>query len=171
MKKAAKGREEELASATGEGVSDPETGAEGSAIVFDNALLFSLNSSTLRSGVRADLADLAASLRSYSGHDAVVIGHASSDSPSDPNQPLSDNRAAPVSSSLVSLGIDPYRPAPVWYWMPGQKPTEVSMLKCYDSVTDGSVSRWSFHSACFDPTAPDDAPCRKNVVVRSYVFF
>ncbi len=58
-----------------------------------------------------------------------------------------------------------------WYWFPRQKPTEVSMLKCYDSVTDGSVSRWSFHTACIDPTAPDDAPCRKNVVVRSFVFF
>ncbi len=58
-----------------------------------------------------------------------------------------------------------------WYWIPRQTPTEVSMLKCYDSVADGSVSRWSFHTACIDPTAPDDAPCRKNVVVRSYVFF
>jgi len=64
-----------------------------------------------------------------------------------------------------------YRPDHEWYWFPQQKPTEVSMLKCYDSVTDGSVSRWSFHTACIDPTAPDDAPCRKNVVVRSYVFF
>ncbi len=64
-----------------------------------------------------------------------------------------------------------YRPDHEWYWIPEQKPTEVSMLKCYDSVTDGSVSRWSFHSACIDPTAPDDAPCRKNVVVRSFVFF
>ena len=64
-----------------------------------------------------------------------------------------------------------YRPDHEWYWLPEQKPTEVSMLKCYDSVTDGSVSRWSFHTACIDPTAPDDAPCRKNVVVRSYVFF
>ncbi len=58
-----------------------------------------------------------------------------------------------------------------WYWFPQQTSTEVSMLKCYDSVTDGSVSRWSFHTACVDPTAPVDAPCRKNVVVRSYVFF
>ena len=41
----------------------------------------------------------------------------------------------------------------------------------YDSVTDGSVSRWSFHTACIDPTVPLDAPCRRNVVVRSYVFF
>ncbi len=64
-----------------------------------------------------------------------------------------------------------YRPDHEWYWIPEQTPTEVSMLKCYDSVTDGSVSRWSFHTACVDPTAPADAPCRKNVVVRSYVFF
>ena len=64
-----------------------------------------------------------------------------------------------------------YRPDHDWYWLPEQKSTEVSMLKCYDSVTDGSISRWSFHTACIDPTAPDDAPCRRNVVVRSYVFF
>ena len=64
-----------------------------------------------------------------------------------------------------------YRPDHEWYWFPRQTPTEVSMLKCYDSITDGSVSRWSFHTACIDPTASPDAPCRKNVVVRSYVFF
>ena len=64
-----------------------------------------------------------------------------------------------------------YRPAHEWYWLPEQQPTEVSMLKCYDSVTDGSVSRWSFHSACVDPTAPEDASCRRNVVVRSFIFF
>ncbi|MBO6564753.1 MAG: hypothetical protein JJ934_16295 [Pseudomonadales bacterium] len=64
-----------------------------------------------------------------------------------------------------------YRPEHEWYWIPEQKPNEVSMLKCYDSVTDGSVSRWSFHSACIDANQPDDAPCRKNVVVRSFVFF
>ena len=64
-----------------------------------------------------------------------------------------------------------FNPEHEWYWFPNQKPTEVSMLKCYDSVTDGSVSRWSFHTACVAPTAPNDAPCRKNVVVRSYIFF
>jgi hypothetical protein len=64
-----------------------------------------------------------------------------------------------------------YRPNHEWYWFPQQKPTEVSMLKCYDSLTDGSVSRWSFHSACVDPSAPSGAPCRKNVVVRAFVFF
>jgi hypothetical protein len=64
-----------------------------------------------------------------------------------------------------------HRPGHEWYWFPHQTSTEVSMLKCYDSETDGSVSRWSFHTACTDPTAPADARCRKNVVVRSYVFF
>lgn len=64
-----------------------------------------------------------------------------------------------------------HRPDHEWYWFPQQNPTEVSMLKCYDSVTDGSVSRWSFHTACIDPTAPAEARCRKNVVVRSFVFF
>jgi len=64
-----------------------------------------------------------------------------------------------------------YRSEHEWYWVPNQTSTEVSMLKCYDSVTDGSVSRWSFHSSSIDHTAPRDAPCRKNLVVRSYVFF
>jgi len=64
-----------------------------------------------------------------------------------------------------------YRPDHEWYWFPRQTPTEVSMLKCYDSITDGSVSRWSFHTACFDPTAPENARYRRNVVVRSFVFF
>ncbi|MEE2688008.1 MAG: CmcJ/NvfI family oxidoreductase [Pseudomonadota bacterium] len=64
-----------------------------------------------------------------------------------------------------------YRKEHEWYWIPRQEPNEVSMLKCYDSVTDGSVSRWSFHTASVDPNVPLDAPCRKNVVVRSYIFF
>ena len=64
-----------------------------------------------------------------------------------------------------------YRPEHEWYWFPQQQPNEVYMLKCYDSITDGSVSRWSFHTACIDHSAPDDARCRKNVVVRSFVFF
>jgi hypothetical protein len=64
-----------------------------------------------------------------------------------------------------------YHPDHEWYWFPQQTATEVSMLKCYDSIADGSVSRWSFHTACKDPTAPENARNRRNVVVRSYVFF
>ena len=32
-----------------------------------------------------------------------------------------------------------YRPSTEWYRFPQQKPNEVSMLKCYDSVTDREV--------------------------------
>ena len=64
-----------------------------------------------------------------------------------------------------------YRSDHDWYWIPEQKPNEISLLKCYDSVTDCSVSRWSFHTACINPYLPADAPCRRNVVVRSFVFF
>ena len=58
-----------------------------------------------------------------------------------------------------------------WYWFSQQKPTEVSVLKSYDSVPDDPVSRWCFHTACIDPTAPADARGRKNVVLTSFVFF
>jgi len=68
--------------------------------------------------------------------------------------------------------VSPTAPNHEWYWFPQQKPTEVSMLKCYDSVTDGSVSRWSFHSACVDPTAPADAPLPAGMWWSdSYLFF
>jgi hypothetical protein len=43
---------------------------------------------------------------------------------------------------------------------PRPKPTEVLMLECYDPVTDGSVSRWSFHRtdrACRRPM-PQERP-------------
>ena len=80
--------------------------------------------------------------------------------------------AEPTEERVLQLpGVELQCAEHEWYWFPQQTLTEVSMLKCYDSVTDGSVSRYSFHTACIDPTAPDDAPCRKNVVVRSYVFF
>ena len=45
-----------------------------------------------------------------------------------------------------------------WYWFPQQTPDEITILKCYDSVTDGKMSRWTFHTAFVDPTAPKDAP-------------
>ncbi len=86
------------------------------------------------------------------------------DQPSITNYRIYDDRVAESTRFT-------HRPDHERYWFPKQTPTEVSMLKCYDSVTDGSVSRWSFDTACVDPTAPADARCRKNVVVRSYVFF
>ena len=77
----------------------------GIAIRFDNALLFDLGQATLRSGVRADLTDLASSLRNYPDHDAVIVGHASTDGSDATNQSLSERRARAVSDFLVSQGV------------------------------------------------------------------
>jgi outer membrane protein OmpA-like peptidoglycan-associated protein len=110
MDKQAEELDDELENATVETVTDPETGeTAGIAILFDNALLFDLNSANLRPGVRADLADLASSLRSYSDHDAVIVGHASTDGSAGHNQDLSERRAAAVRDYLASLGVESYR--------------------------------------------------------------
>ena len=77
----------------------------GIAVRFDNALLFDLGQSTLRPGVRADLTDLASSLRNYPDHDAVIVGHASTDGSTALNQSLSDRRARAVSDFLVGQGV------------------------------------------------------------------
>ncbi len=87
----------------------PIEGADGQtagiAVRFDNALLFDLGSSNLRTGVRADLADLANSLQQYPGHDAVIVGHASTDGSTATNQSLSENRAMAVRNFLSSQGL------------------------------------------------------------------
>ena len=66
-------------------------------------------------------------------------------------------RLVPVSGPAIDDVKDPS--------MVGRDPS------CEIVVTDGSVSRWSFHTACIDPNAPADARNRKNVVVRAFVFF
>ena len=105
MDKQAEELDEELENATVERVTDPETGAEGIAITFDNAILFDFDSSDLRSTARTDLADLAASLRDYPGHDAVIVGHTDGTGSEDYNQRLSERRASAVGNYLQTLGL------------------------------------------------------------------
>ena len=55
-----------------------------------------------------------------------------------------------------------------WYWFPQQRPEEIAFLKCYDSVSDGEMSRWSFHTSCIVPGVPRDARkspdmCHRNI--------
>ena len=86
-------------------IPDEEGNTAGIAIRFDNALLFDLGQATLRPGVRADLTDLASSLRDYPDHDAVVVGHASTDGSTATNQSLSERRARAVSDFLIGQGV------------------------------------------------------------------
>lgn len=105
MDKQAEELDRELENAEVERVSDPETGAEGIAIRFDNNLLFDFDSDRLRPNVQADLRDLATSMQNYPGHDAVIVGHASTEGSDSYNQGLSERRAGSVRNFLVSQGV------------------------------------------------------------------
>ncbi len=109
MDRQAEELEHELENAEVERVTDPETGAEGIAITFDNAILFDFGRADLRPQVQADLRDLAESLQSYPGHDAVIVGHTDNVGSDATNQSLSERRAAAVSNFIAADGISPGR--------------------------------------------------------------
>jgi hypothetical protein len=45
------------------------------------------------------------------------------------------------------------------------------MLSSADSIQDGSVARFTPHTAFEDPTTPVDAPFRESIELRSLVFY
>ncbi|KAI1783000.1 hypothetical protein LXA43DRAFT_373361 [Ganoderma leucocontextum] len=55
-----------------------------------------------------------------------------------------------------------------WYYLGGQTPEEVALIKCYDSETD--TARLTPHSAFKDAGSPADAPHRQSIEVRALVF-
>jgi hypothetical protein len=63
-----------------------------------------------------------------------------------------------------------FNPRHRWYWYPDQTPSEATLLKIYDSATDGRA-RLSAHTAFEDPTGAPDAPARLSIEVRSIVFW
>ena len=106
MEKQAEELDQELENASVEPIMNPDTGeTAGIQLVFDNALLFDVGQSTLRPGVQADLRQLAMSMQSYPDHDAVIVGHASSDGATDFNQRLSEQRAMAVRSFMMGQGV------------------------------------------------------------------
>lgn len=105
MDRQAEELEQELENAEVERVSDPETGAEGIAITFDNAILFDFGRADLRPQVQSDLRQLAGSLQSYPDHDAVIVGHTDNVGSDGFNQGLSERRANAVSNFLAANGV------------------------------------------------------------------
>lgn len=63
-----------------------------------------------------------------------------------------------------------YNPKHRWYYVPQQRTDEVTLLKIYDSQTDGTA-RLTAHTAFDDPTTAPDAPPRCSIEVRSLVFW
>lgn len=109
MDKQAEELEGDLDNATVTPIPGDDGETAGIAVRFDNALLFDLGEATLRPGVQADLRDLASSLSNYPGHDAVIVGHASTDGSAQLNQSLSDRRAQAVQNFLIGQGLQASR--------------------------------------------------------------
>lgn len=63
-----------------------------------------------------------------------------------------------------------WNPKHRWYYVPRQRTDEVTLLKIYDSQTDGAA-RLTAHTAFDDPTTPADAPPRRSIEVRALVFW
>jgi len=58
-----------------------------------------------------------------------------------------------------------------WKYLRGMEVDEGVLIKCYDSVDDGSVARLTPHTAFVDPTTPKDAPERQSIELRALVFY
>lgn len=63
-----------------------------------------------------------------------------------------------------------YSPNHEWFYFSALERDEAVLIKCYDSLKDGTA-RWSLHTAFDDPTTPADAPPRESIELRSIVFF
>ena len=78
---------------------------EGLLITFASGLLFDFDSDAVKGSARANLTDLAASLKKYPGTEVLIIGHTDATGTETYNQNLSERRAAAARAFLVSQGI------------------------------------------------------------------
>lgn len=91
-------------------IKDEETGeTAGIAVTFDSAILFDVDSATLKSASKQDLMGLAESLKKYDNTDVVVVGHTDATGSDSYNQQLSERRANAAKSELVAAGVAPAR--------------------------------------------------------------
>ena len=56
-----------------------------------------------------------------------------------------------------------------WYYKYGQSPSEVTLIKCYDSLNDGRARRVP-HTAFTNPEE-EQKPARESIEVRALVFY
>ncbi|KAL2259719.1 hypothetical protein VTK26DRAFT_6510 [Humicola hyalothermophila] len=61
-------------------------------------------------------------------------------------------------------------PAHRWYFKYAQRPDEVTLIKCFDSVDKPGVARRTPHSSFIDP-AEEDKELRESIEVRALVFY
>jgi len=64
-----------------------------------------------------------------------------------------------------------YNPNHKWKYLKGMTPEEIVLIKCFDSIQDGSVAILTPHTAFNDPSTPSDAPLRESIELRALVFY
>jgi outer membrane protein OmpA-like peptidoglycan-associated protein len=99
MDKQAKELADELPNATVERV------GEGVLVTFDSGLLFAFDSDVIQGNARANLTELAQSLKKYPESDVLIVGHTDSQGSDSYNQGLSQRRAQSAVSFLTSQGV------------------------------------------------------------------
>ncbi|KAG1810578.1 uncharacterized protein BJ212DRAFT_583884 [Suillus subaureus] len=106
------------------------------------------------------------------------ISHAAVDWP----LALCDFRSIDVEKDLVpvaliypdregeTLGVK-YNANHQWKYMKAMTPEEFVLIKCFDSIQDGSVARLTPHTGFQDPNTPEGTPLRESIELRALVFY
>ncbi|KIJ90911.1 hypothetical protein K443DRAFT_115907, partial [Laccaria amethystina LaAM-08-1] len=69
-----------------------------------------------------------------------------------------------------TLGVK-YNPNHKWNYFRGMTSEEVVLIKCFDSIQDGTVAVFTPHTGFNDPTTPKGSPLRQSIEVRALVFY
>lgn len=63
-----------------------------------------------------------------------------------------------------------HNPEQRWQYFPHMQPDEAVILKCFDSLDDGTA-RWTAHGSFQPPNLPADTPPRESIEIRSMYFY
>jgi len=58
-----------------------------------------------------------------------------------------------------------------WKYLYGMTPDEIVLIKCFDSIQDGSVAICTPHTGFSDSTTPEGTPLRESIELRALVFY
>lgn len=69
-----------------------------------------------------------------------------------------------------TLGVK-YNENHKWKYLEGMTPEEFVLIKCFDSIQDGSVAICAPHTGFKDPRTPEGTPLRQSIELRALVFY
>jgi len=73
-------------------------------------------------------------------------------------------------STGETMGIK-YNENHKWKYLHGMTPEEIVLIKCCDTIQDGSVAIFTPHTGFSDPTTPEGTPLRQSIELRALVFY